>query len=250
MKIPCLIQEQNSYAGITNKWLGRRVDKICVAYDKMQQFFPNKNIVLTGNPIRKDIQDISKVKDEAYEHFKLKKDKKTVLVIGGSLGARSINLAVIHNLKEFKEEEFQLIWQTGKNFIDKAQQACLDLNCDEIQAKAFINKMNYAYSVADIVISRAGALSISELCVVQKACILVPSPNVSEDHQKKNALALVDQGAALMIEDNKVKDDLIHVLRDLMKSEQKQDMLRNNIKSLAIVDADERIVNQIEALLE
>jgi UDP-N-acetylglucosamine--N-acetylmuramyl-(pentapeptide) pyrophosphoryl-undecaprenol N-acetylglucosamine transferase len=247
--IPSLIQEQNSYAGITNKLLGSSVDKICVAYDNMNRFFPSYKIILTGNPIRKDIQDVSNVKQEAISHFKLSSDKKTVLVIGGSLGARSINQAIEHHLEEFKALGVQLIWQTGKAYYGRAKKACDKLNTTHIKAVEFIKKMNYAYAVSDVVISRAGALSISELCVVKKACVLIPSPNVSEDHQKKNALALVERKAALMIEDKDVVNNLMEVLNELISSPELQSQLKENIKALSIVDADERIVNEIEELV-
>ena len=247
--IPSLIQEQNSYAGITNKLLGSSVDKICVAYENMNRFFPSSEIILTGNPIRKDIQDISNVKQEAISYFKLNPDKKTVLVIGGSLGARSINQAIEHHLEELKASGIQLIWQTGKAYYGRAKKACDNLNTKHINAVEFIKKMNYAYAVADVVISRAGALSISELCVVEKACILIPSPNVSEDHQKKNALALVETKAALMIEDKDVVNSLMQVLNELISSPELQAQLKENIKALSIVDADERIVNEIEELV-
>ena len=246
--IPTLIQEQNSYAGITNKILAKRVNKICVAFEKMNRFFPEKKIIFTGNPIRKDIQDVSKLKEESLKHFGLSQ-KKTILVLGGSLGARSINEAISTNLDFFIENGLQLIWQTGKNYIEKAQQKLSDQKPNDIKSMAFIKRMDLAYAAADYVISRAGALSISELCVVKKACILVPSPNVSEDHQTKNAMALYNNGAALVIKDKEVSVKLKEVLGELITNRTQKDELVSNISNMGIYDADERIVDEIQSLL-
>ena len=244
-----LIQEQNSYAGITNKLLAGRVNKICVAFDNMDRFFPKNKLIYTGNPIRKDIQDISSLRPEALSHFGLS-NKRTILVLGGSLGARSINEAIAGILDFFIENDLQLIWQTGKNYIDVAQKKLSEDKCNDIKCRAFIKRMDLAYAAADFVVSRAGALSISELCVVKKASILVPSPNVSEDHQTKNAMALVEKGAALVIKDDEVGLNLKETLNELISNAKVKDELVSNIAKMGIYDADERIVDEIQSLLK
>jgi UDP-N-acetylglucosamine--N-acetylmuramyl-(pentapeptide) pyrophosphoryl-undecaprenol N-acetylglucosamine transferase len=197
--IPSLIQEQNSYAGLVNKLLGRRVSKICVAYDGMEKFFPADKVVLTGNPVRTEIAHGSRA--EAHAFFNLDPTKKTLLVIGGSLGARTLNLATAAALGRLRDAGVQLLWQTGKTYFSEAQQQAVPYAASHLQALEFIRRMDLAYAAADVVISRAGALSVSELCLTAKASVLVPSPNVAEDHQTKNALALVGKGAAVLITD-------------------------------------------------
>jgi UDP-N-acetylglucosamine--N-acetylmuramyl-(pentapeptide) pyrophosphoryl-undecaprenol N-acetylglucosamine transferase len=247
MQVPCLIQEQNSYAGITNKQLGKRVQKICVAYEGMEKFFPSSKLVLTGNPVRKDILDADVKRDEALKHFGLKNELKTLLVIGGSLGARSINDAVRAHLQQFAEAGIQLLWQTGKNYFEVNAGAAASL-AQRVKVHAFINRMDLAYAVADAVISRAGALSIAELCVTGKPCVLVPSPNVAEDHQTKNAAALVNMNAAIMVSDHEAQqrlaDEAIHLLQD----DRMRRMLSENIGSMARPNADDAIAAEVMRL--
>ncbi|MBC7864832.1 MAG: undecaprenyldiphospho-muramoylpentapeptide beta-N-acetylglucosaminyltransferase [Bacteroidia bacterium] len=189
--IPALIQEQNSYPGITNKILSKKVNKICVAYEGMEKFFPKEKIILTGNPVRMDIENTRTKKEEGLKFFGLQPGKKTLLIIGGSLGARTINQSIGAGINKFAEAGIQVLWQTGKNYFETAKQQTSHLKEKGIFAFDFITKMDFAYAVADCVVSRAGASSVSELCIVKMPCILVPSPNVAEDHQTKNAMALV-----------------------------------------------------------
>lgn len=240
--IPTLIQEQNSYPGVTNKILSHQVDKICVAYENMDKFFPLEKIVFTGNPIRQDIQNLEGKRDEAAKYFGLDGNKKTLLVIGGSLGARAINEAMLANLEKLQNEGLQILWQTGKNFDET--NICTDVARNvSVKIFNFIDKMDLAYSIADVIVSRAGAISISELCVVGKPCILVPSPNVAEDHQTKNAMALVNKNAAVMLTDYETKDNLYSALMGIITNEDIQNELSNNLKQLAISDADNRIAD-------
>ena len=243
--IPCIIQEQNSYPGITNKLLSKKVKLICVAYDGMEKYFPSEKIILTGNPIRKDICHISEKKNEGYAFFNLHKNKKTILVIGGSLGAKTINDAVANGIKKLADEDVQLIWQTGKNYFPLALEKTKKFDKDRLFAFDFISRMDLAYSVADVVISRAGASSISELCAVQAPCILVPSPNVAEDHQTKNATALVMKKAAILVKDSEASEKLLDTAIHLLQDEQKKEELRKNISTLAIYDSAERIVEKV-----
>lgn len=245
LKIPTLIQEQNSYAGITNKWLGKKAQKICVAYPQMDKFFPKNKIVFTGNPVRKDILAIEDKKLTALYHFGLLERKKTLLVIGGSLGARTINLSVLAGIERLVDNDVQIIWQTGKNFLEKAQKAVIDKKTPQIKVTDFINRMDLAYAAADVVISRAGALSISELCLAAKPAILVPSPNVAEDHQTKNAKVLADNFAALMVADQHAEAFLIGDAIDLLYDETLQSTLSRNIRKFAKPNAAEEIVKEI-----
>lgn len=248
LSIPALIQEQNSFPGITNKLLSKSVQKICVAYENMQRFFPEDKLLLLGNPIRKDLIDSSSKKAQGIKHFELDENKSVVLVIGGSLGARTINESMAALIDDLESNDIQLIWQTGISFEKEA----LELTDDKknIQASAFIYEMDLAYSVADIIISRAGASTISELCLVGKPSILVPSPNVAEDHQTKNAMALVDKSAAIMVKDIEAKNDLGNTLRELLKDNKKQEELAKNIKRLAIVDSSKLIVDEVLKLID
>ncbi|GHV43381.1 UDP-N-acetylglucosamine--N-acetylmuramyl-(pentapeptide) pyrophosphoryl-undecaprenol N-acetylglucosamine transferase [Bacteroidia bacterium] len=240
--IPTLIQEQNSYPGITNKILSHQVDKICVAYENMDKFFPSEKVVLTGNPIRQDIQHLEGKRDEAAKYFALDGNKKTVLVIGGSLGARAINEAMRTNLEKLQNEGWQILWQTGKNFDTTKINTSIE-NKLSTKILPFIDKMDLAYSIADVIVSRAGAISISELSVVGKPCILVPSPNVAEDHQTKNAMALVSKKAAAMLTDNEIQDNLYPALMGINNNKDIQNELSNNLKQLVISDADDRIAD-------
>jgi len=242
MGIPTMIQEQNSYPGITNIILSKRVDKICVAYDNMEKHFPKEKIFLTGNPVRKEVVEIEGKRPRGLEFFGLKDDKPVVLVVGGSLGARTINEAIEANLKTFADNGIQLIWQTGKGYYPKAEAALLDLNNEGIKAHDFITEMDMAYAAADIVVSRAGAIAISELCVVKKPIILVPSPFVAEDHQTKNALALVTYNAATLVKDAEQKETLMPEILKLVQSEEERAKLIKNITSLSISDAANAIV--------
>ncbi len=245
-KIPSVIHEQNSYAGITNKILKNRADTICVAYDKMERFFPENKIVKTGNPIRQDLLNVEQYKTEGYKHFNLNPGKKTVLVIGGSLGARTINQSIHQDLLRYKESGLQVIWQTGKSYYAKAA----ELNNEDVKVFEFIYEMNLAYAVADIVVSRAGALSIAELAQVKKPVILIPSPNVAEDHQTKNALALVERQAAILVKDEDAKNTLAGEVIQLISDEVKQVRLKNNIATFAIPGAAEKIVDEVLKVLE
>lgn len=240
-KIPTVIHEQNSYAGITNKILKNRVNRICVAYNNMERFFPASKIMLTGNPVRNDLLDVKHLRLNAMNHFGLNPSKKTILIIGGSLGARTINEAIMGGLSAFEENDIQLLWQTGKYFYPKAK----SIEKQNIVVREFIYEMNLAYAIADVVISRAGALSIAELAQVQKPVILVPSPNVAEDHQTKNAMALVEREAALFIKDSEAKNSLVNKTIELMHNEMKQMQLKNNISSFAMPNAAAFIVDEI-----
>lgn len=247
-KIPSLIHEQNSYAGITNKILKNRVQKICVSYDHMERFFPADKIIKTGNPVRLDITNSYNKRDEAQGFFKLDPTKKTILVIGGSLGARTINECIEAGLDQLGSARVNVIWQTGKNFMGIKNKT---LSSDfSLVVESFIYQMDFAYAAADIVISRAGALSIAELAIAGKPVILVPSPNVSEDHQTKNAMALVKNNAAILVKDVDAKLQLVHTVLELLDNEQKQIELGKNISEMAIPDAAERIADEVLKLIK
>ncbi len=231
--IPALLQEQNSFAGITNKILSKKASKICVAYEGMEKFFPKNKILLTGNPVRQDIHDIKLKRGEALEFFKLSSNKKTILVIGGSLGARTINEAIGSNLQKLVDQNIQLIWQTGKAFYQTALEKSTSFSNDAIYPLEFISRMDLAYAAADIVISRAGASSVSELCNIGMPSILVPSPNVAEDHQTKNAMALVNKNAAILIKDHEAHSTLIQTAVALLSNNAHQVTLTNNISQMA-----------------
>lgn len=236
-KIHTLIQEQNSYPGITNKILSKKADKICVAYDGMEKFFPKEKIILTGNPVRQDIADIEGKRDQGRVMFGLDKTKKTLLVVGGSLGARTINRAIHEKLELFTKQNIQLIWQTGKAFYETANDACTHYSDSGIGAHAFIKKMDYAYAAADAVVSRAGAIAISELCLIGKPVILVPSPNVAEDHQTKNAMALSGNNAAILIKDDEAQENLAVKAIELITDDTRCASLSKNISHFAHKDA-------------
>ena len=244
--IPTLIQEQNSFPGITNKLLGRRANKICVAYDDLNRFFPANKIVKTGNPVRQDLLSIHAKKDEAKDFFQLDKKKKTILVLGGSLGARKINQLLESNLEFLKAQNVQVIWQCGKLYFNEYKKYN-DLK--HVQVHQFINKMDLAYAASDIIISRAGASSVSELCIVGKPVIFIPSPNVAEDHQTKNAKFIVDRHGAILLKENEL-DTFKIVFETLLKDEGKQQQLSENINELALPSATRNIVNEVEKLLK
>lgn len=248
--IPTLIQEQNSYPGITNKILSKKVNRICVAYNGMEKYFPKEKIILTGNPVRQDILEIEGKREKAMQHFGLASGKKTILVIGGSLGARTINESIVNCIDTFQKNNIQLLWQTGKSFYPQAQQSVLAFSEMGIKAFDFISTMDLAYAAADMVISRAGASSVSELCLVQKPCILIPSPNVAEDHQTKNAMALVNSNAAILIKDSEAKDKLCSTAIELINNESQCKMLGDNIAKLAFKESAAVIANEILKLVE
>jgi UDP-N-acetylglucosamine--N-acetylmuramyl-(pentapeptide) pyrophosphoryl-undecaprenol N-acetylglucosamine transferase len=247
--IPTLIQEQNSYAGITNKLLSKKVNAICVAYDKMERYFPAEKIILTGNPVRENLLQGDANKNEAFEFFGLKENEKVILIVGGSLGARSINNAVLKNVGEIAKSGVQVIWQTGAIYYERILNELKDNKPGNLQIHRFISKMDLAYSVAGVVISRAGAGTISELCLVGKPVILVPSPNVAEDHQTKNALALLEKDAALVIRDDEIDGKLVQEAVQLIHDEKKCKGLSERIKTLAKPDATKDIVDEVEKIL-
>ncbi len=249
MGIPTLIQEQNSYAGMTNKILARKVDKICVAYDGMKKYFPEDKIVLTGNPVRKAMFKQIARKEDAFSYFKLDPKKKTIFLFGGSLGARSLNKAVAANIKLLSEhEEVQLLWQAGKLYLEEYLQNPV-AQLPNVTIRAFIDRMDLAYAAADIVICRAGALTIAELCMVGKPSILVPSPNVAEDHQTKNAQALVNKSAAIIVKDSAASEQLLKEAFLLLDDEAKKEELARNILMLARPDAAEHIAAEVLGLV-
>lgn len=241
--IPTLIQEQNSFPGITNKLLSKKVNKICVAYDKLDRFFPADKIIKTGNPVRQDLLQISNT-SEAKNFFKLDASKKTLLILGGSLGARAINKLFEENISWLVEKDVEVIWQTGKLYYDEYKKYD-DLK--GIQTHAFLNRMDLTYAAADFIVSRAGASSISELCIVGKPTIFIPSPNVAEDHQTKNALAIVENNGAILLEE-KNSSMFQSVFESLLNDEEQQKSLGANIKKLALPNATNTIVDEIEKL--
>ena len=245
---PTLIQEQNSYAGITNKLLSKRVNTICVAYDKMERYFPKEKIVFTGNPVRENlIRSINK--KEALKHFKLNEKQKVILIVGGSLGAWSINQSVLNNIDEIADSGVQVVWQTGAIYYDKIVEDIENSKPENLQILKFITEMDLAYAAADLVISRAGAGAISELCLVGKSAVLVPSPNVAEDHQTKNALALVKEEAALMVNDIEINRKLFPLAFEVVNNEKRCTALSEKIKTLAKPNATKAIVDEAEKLL-
>lgn len=241
--IPTLIQEQNSYPGITNKLLAKKVNSICVAYDGLERFFPKDKIIKTGNPVRQDLLEINSKRQEAIKFFNLQPNRKTLLVLGGSLGARTINRIIAENMDWLLSQNIQIIWQTGKLYIEEYKK----FDKDGIQTHAFLNRMDLAYSAADFIISRAGAGSISELCIVGKPVIFIPSPNVAEDHQTKNALSVVNNDAALMLRETEL-DGFQNTIAGLLSNETVREKLSVNIKKLALPDATKHIADQVEKL--
>ncbi|MFC6999204.1 undecaprenyldiphospho-muramoylpentapeptide beta-N-acetylglucosaminyltransferase [Rufibacter roseus] len=248
--IPTLIQEQNSHAGITNKLLANKVDKVCVAHEGMSKYFPQEKIVITGNPVRSDIVHQLGKRAEAMSFFGLSPERLTFLVIGGSLGARTLNQSTEAALQRIQEAGHNLIWQTGKVFFSTAEEAVKSFPSDQIKAFDFIKRMDLAYAAADVVVSRAGALSISELCLAEKPSILVPSPNVAEDHQTKNAMALVERNAAVFVKDTEAAEQLWTTAFNLAKDKEKQKELSQNIGQLAKPHAAETIVHELLKLIK
>jgi len=248
-KVPSLVQEQNSYAGLTNKQLGEKVQKVCVAYPEMEKYFPKNKIVFTGNPVRKDILDLDSKREKAHEHFGLSSKERTLLILGGSLGARTINESVLADIDKLIDSQVQVIWQTGKFYFESVKAQIQNKDLRRIRVHDFLKQMDLAYAASDVVISRAGALSISEICLAKKPCILVPSPNVAEDHQTKNAMTLVKEGAAQMIKDRDAKASLVSESLKLIYDQQLCNSLRENINRLGKPRAAEDIVDEIEKLI-
>ena len=244
--IPTLLQEQNSYPGITNKLLGKKAAKICVAYDHLERFFPLGKILKTGNPVRQDLLSIHSKIEEGKTFFNVDKNKKTILFLGGSLGARKINQLVESNLDFFKNQQVQVIWQCGKLYYEEYKKYN---TLENIQVYQFLNRMDFAYAASDIIISRAGASSVSELCIVGKPVIFIPSPNVAEDHQTKNAKKIADQHGAILLKENELETFPI-IFETLIKDKGKQEHMSENINELALPGATTDIVNEIERLLK
>ena len=245
MNIPSLIQEQNSFPGITNKLLAKKVDRICVAYEGMEKYFPKEKIVLAGNPVRQDIIRLENKREEALAFFNLDPSKRTLLVIGGSLGARTINESIATQLGEIEKAGIQLIWQTGKAYFPTAESVFGKRGW----VGAFISRMDLAYAASDMVVSRAGAISLSELAIVRKPSILVPSPNVAEDHQTKNAMALVKQEAAILVRDAEAREKLGAEILALMKDEERKKILSEHIAKMAFPEAADVIAKEVVKLI-
>lgn len=248
--VASLIQEQNSFAGLTNKQVASKVNKVCVAYEGMEKYFPQHKIAITGNPVRKDILSVSEKRSQALQLFGFDDNNKTLLIIGGSLGARTINESILSGVEKLIESKIQVIWQTGKGYYDSYMEKLKHRDLSMLRVKDFLREMDLAYAAADVVISRSGALSVSELCVANKPCILVPSPNVAEDHQTKNAQALVDRDAAIMITDKEAGAKLVDEALKLIFSDTRKETLRSNIARLAKPNATRDIVNEIEKLID
>jgi UDP-N-acetylglucosamine--N-acetylmuramyl-(pentapeptide) pyrophosphoryl-undecaprenol N-acetylglucosamine transferase len=249
-KVPAVIQEQNSYAGLTNKLLAKKVQKICVAYPNMERFFPQEKVILTGNPVRKDITELAGKRSLGLAHFGLAEDKPVLMILGGSLGARTLNDSVIENLTQLIEAEVQVIWQCGRFYFEEMTEKLAKTEHNGlVHLYEFLKEMDLAYASADVVISRAGALSVSELSIAGKPTIFVPSPNVAEDHQSKNAKAMVDNDAAVLVKDNEARDQLINRAIELIRDEAQKDRLSKNIKAMAKPNAAEEIVEEIVKLI-
>jgi UDP-N-acetylglucosamine--N-acetylmuramyl-(pentapeptide) pyrophosphoryl-undecaprenol N-acetylglucosamine transferase len=246
LNIPTVIQEQNSFPGITNKILSKKANKICVAYENLERFFPKEKMILTGNPVRQDLIDIESKRAEAIHYFNLDRNKKTLLVLGGSLGARRVNQLIEKELDNLNALNVQVIWQCGKLYFEDYDK----YNSNNVQVLAFIDRMDLVYAAADIVISRAGASSVSELCIVGKPVIFIPSPNVAEDHQTKNAKSIVDKKGALMLKESELDTQFSIVFEALLKDIGKQDQLSKNIKQLALPNATKQIVDEIVKLIK
>ncbi|MBX2907069.1 MAG: undecaprenyldiphospho-muramoylpentapeptide beta-N-acetylglucosaminyltransferase [Taibaiella sp.] len=244
MGIPTLIQEQNSYAGKSNKILGRKAKAVCVAYDNMERFFPAANIVKTGNPVRSNIAAMGKTAAEGRAKFGLKEGVKTILMVGGSLGARSVNQAIDAELETLVSGDVQFLWQTGRPYFEQAKATAAKYG-DKVKVHEFIYDMDYAYAAADVIISRAGALAIAEICIAAKPVVFVPLPHAAENHQESNAMALVSNDAAVMIRDSEMHGALVKTVRELLADEVRCASMSANLKKMAIVDADVRIANKV-----
>lgn len=247
--IPILIQEQNSYAGVTNRLLAKSARTICVAYEKMERYFPAERLKLTGNPVRKHLLKLQANPREGYENFRIEKGKKVCLLVGGSLGARTLNQSFMEGIERLNREDLVVLWQCGKYYQNEVEAKVKASGLDNIRVSPFISRMDLAYGVADLIVSRAGALTISELCIVGKPVILVPSPNVAEDHQTHNAASLVSRKAAWMIADNEAREKLVDRMLMLLENNKEQKQLSENIKQLGIADASERIAAEVLKIL-
>jgi UDP-N-acetylglucosamine--N-acetylmuramyl-(pentapeptide) pyrophosphoryl-undecaprenol N-acetylglucosamine transferase len=248
--VPVLIQEQNSYAGVTNRLLAKKAARICVAYEGMDKYFPAGKIVLTGNPVRRDLFDPSSSREEALTWSGIKGDRKIILVLGGSLGAGSINRAISENIEKIRQSGIELVWQTGSYGIRAAQELIAKTGYDRVHVHQFISRMDLAYALADLVISRAGAGTISELCLTGKPAILVPSPNVAEDHQTKNAKALVERGAAVLVADDLAATRLVPAALELIVDSNRLSQLKENIAEMALPDSASQIADEIFKLIK
>jgi UDP-N-acetylglucosamine--N-acetylmuramyl-(pentapeptide) pyrophosphoryl-undecaprenol N-acetylglucosamine transferase len=248
--IPTVLQEQNSFAGVTNRILGKRADKICVAYDKMDRFFPSNKIVFTGNPVRQELLKGKEKVDEAKSVFSIKDDKPVLLIVGGSLGARSINRSILKNIDKIKSTPVNVIWQTGRFYYEDIKNALENDIISNLTIMEFIPRMDLAYAISKLVISRAGAGTISELCLTGKPAVLVPSPNVAEDHQTQNAMALVNKNAAILVEDVEADEVLVTKALEIIMDKKGLDNLESNILELATPNATNDIVDVIEGLIK
>jgi UDP-N-acetylglucosamine--N-acetylmuramyl-(pentapeptide) pyrophosphoryl-undecaprenol N-acetylglucosamine transferase len=246
MGIPTVIQEQNSFPGITNKLLSKKAEVICVAYEDLERFFPKDKLVLTGNPVRQDLIGIESKRAEAIQHFNLDENKKTLLVLGGSLGSRRMNQLIEKELGKITSQNVQIIWQCGKLYFEDYKK----YNSDNVHVFAFIERMDLVYAAADLVISRAGASSVSELSIVGKPVIFIPSPNVAEDHQTKNAKSIVDKKGGLLLKESELDSEFSLVFEALLKDQGKQNQLSENIKQLAMPEATKIIADEIEKLIK
>jgi UDP-N-acetylglucosamine--N-acetylmuramyl-(pentapeptide) pyrophosphoryl-undecaprenol N-acetylglucosamine transferase len=250
MGISTILQEQNSFPGKTNKILAKSATKICVAYDNLERFFPKEKIELTGNPVRKKVVQIVGLREKALEHFGLKKEQKTLLVVGGSLGAKTLNDSLKKDLKLLQSEGIQVIWQCGNYQAEEMQSWSKNQDMKGVSLNVFIKEMELAYAAADIIVSRAGAIALSELSIIGKPIVLVPSPNVAEDHQTKNAMALVGKDAAILVKDTEARNKLVPSVLALFQNDKSQESMSKNLRELAISNADERIVQVIKSIIK
>jgi len=247
--IPSVIQEQNSFAGLTNKQVANKVSRICVAYEGMERYFPADRIVLTGNPVRKNILTVGSKREAGKSHFGFDESTRTLLIIGGSLGARTINESILKGIDKIIDAKIQVIWQTGKGYYDLYKSSLAKYDLQRIRVQDFVKEMDLAYAAADVIISRSGALAVSEICIAGKPCIMVPSPNVAEDHQTKNAMALVDKNAAVLVRDVEASTKLVDEALHLMFDNERMERLSSNITMLARPNATRDIVNEIEQII-
>ncbi|NDI99389.1 undecaprenyldiphospho-muramoylpentapeptide beta-N-acetylglucosaminyltransferase [Flavobacterium sp. LaA7.5] len=247
LNIPAVLQEQNSYPGITNRWLAKKAQKICVAYEGLEQFFPKEKIVVTGNPVREDLISVTEKRKEAIQAYGLNTEKKTLLVLGGSLGSRRINQLIAKELTWLLAQDIQILWQCGKLYFEEYKAYG---EKEGVQVLSYIDRMDFVYAAADMVISRSGASSVSELCIVGKPVVFIPSPNVAEDHQTKNAQAIVDKEGALLLKESQLDTQFQPVFEDLLKNEEKRQKLSENIKKLAKPNATKDIVDEIVKLIK
>lgn len=248
--IASVIQEQNSFAGLANKQVANKVSKVCVAYEGMDRYFPKEKIILTGNPVRKDILTVDQKREKALYHFGFDTNNKTLLIIGGSLGARTINESILAGIEKLIDAQIQVIWQTGKLYFDDYKEKLSKYHLKRIRIFPFVKEMDLAYAASDVVISRSGALAVSELCIAERPCILVPSPNVAEDHQTKNAMALSEKDAAVLIRDREAHENLVEEALKLIFDERRAQRLSENIALLAKPNATRDIVLEIEKLID